>query len=83
MTSIVRKPIRKLKVTEEELSNSQVLQEMADDHSGLIAIVETLVNDFRNLIPSLVETHEGEDHEGLRSALHAVKGMAMSLHMNT
>lgn len=81
VTPIVRKPIRQNKVTEEELSSSSTLQAMEEDFSGLMAIVETLVNDFRNLIPTLVEKHEAGDLAALHKPLHTVKGMAMSLQM--
>lgn len=74
-----REPIEKLRLTEEELTQSEMLEVLKEDPDARLDLLETIVNDFEKSVDELIEYFMAEDLAPLYSTLHTTKGMALNL----
>lgn len=78
-----REPIEKLRLTEEELTQSDMLEVLKEDPDARLDLLETIVNDFEKSVDELIEYFMAEDLAPLYSTLHTTKGMALNLGLDT
>ncbi|MCR9910685.1 ATP-binding protein [Vibrio campbellii] len=78
-----REPIEKLRLTEEELTQSEMLEVLKEDPDARLDLLETIVNDFEKSVDELIEYFMAEDLAPLYSTLHTTKGMALNLGLDT
>lgn len=78
-----REPIEKLRLTEEELTQSEMLEVLKEDPDARLDLLETIVNDFEKSVDELIEYFMAEDLAPLYSTLHTIKGMALNLGLDT
>ncbi|ARV74252.1 hybrid sensor histidine kinase/response regulator [Vibrio campbellii] len=78
-----REPIEKLRLTEEELTQSEMLEVLKEDPDACLDLLETIVNDFEKSVDELIEYFMAEDLAPLYSTLHTIKGMALNLGLDT
>ncbi|UTZ23331.1 hybrid sensor histidine kinase/response regulator [Vibrio campbellii] len=78
-----REPIEKLRLTEEELTQSEMLEVLKEDTDARLDLLETIVNDFEKSVDELIEYFMAEDLAPLYSTLHTTKGMALNLGLDT
>ncbi|UTZ34526.1 response regulator [Vibrio campbellii] len=78
-----REPIEKLRLTEEELTQSEMLEVLKEGTDARLDLLETIVNDFEKSVDELIEYFMAEDLAPLYSTLHTTKGMALNLGLDT
>ena len=78
-----REPIEKLRLTEEELTQSEMLEVLKEDPDARLDLLETIVNDFEKSVDELIEYFMAEDLAPPYSTLHTIKGMALNLGLDT
>ncbi len=83
MIELHREPIEKLRLTEEELTQSEMLEVLKEDPDARLDLLETIVNDFEKSVDELIEYFMAEDLAPLYSTLHTTKGMALNLGLDT
>ncbi|WP_260258778.1 ATP-binding protein [Vibrio intestinalis] len=80
--TLQRAPASALPLTEEELTNSEILSEIKQDVETYRSIVDTLIADFELAIDQLIEAYSEQDAEQLHKTLHCVKGIALNLQLD-
>ncbi|MFV8407298.1 ATP-binding protein [Vibrio harveyi] len=78
-----REPIERLRLTEEELTHSETVEMLKEEHDALLDLLESIVNDFEKSVDELIEYFMAEDLSSLYSTLHTAKGMALNLGLDT
>ena len=78
-----RKSIETLRLTEEELTHSTIIEALKEDAEALVDLLETVVIDFEKSVDELIAFFIAADLKSLYSTLHTTKGMALNLDLNT
>ena len=74
-----REPIERLRLTEEEISHSDVIQSFKESHDRLIILLESTTVEFEQSIDQLIKFYMTKDLALLSQTLHSIKGMALNL----
>lgn len=74
-----RKPIENLRLTEEELSNSEMLASLKEHPNELLALLNSIIADFELAVDDLIENFMQSDFDSLKLTMHTTKGMALNL----
>ncbi|HCG9122510.1 TPA: response regulator [Vibrio parahaemolyticus] len=74
-----RKPIENLRLTEEELSNSDMLASLKEHPNELLALLNSIITDFELAVDDLIENFMQSDFDSLKLTMHTTKGMALNL----
>ncbi|HHY0443143.1 TPA: ATP-binding protein [Vibrio parahaemolyticus] len=74
-----RKPIENLRMTEEELSNSEMLASLKEHPNELLDLLNSIITDFELAVDDLIENFMQSDFDSLRLTMHTTKGMALNL----
>ncbi|PMH76701.1 CHASE3 domain-containing protein [Vibrio cyclitrophicus] len=77
-----REPIDKLSLTEEEISQSEVIQSFKENHHDLIVLLKSTSRELEESIDQLIEAYIQQDLKSIKNTLHSVKGMALNLGLN-
>ncbi|WP_274879428.1 ATP-binding protein [Vibrio harveyi] len=78
-----REPIERLRLTEEELTHSEMVEMLKEEPDALLELLESIVNDFEKSVDELIEYFMAENLSSLYSTLHTTKGMALNLGLDT
>lgn len=76
---LYKKPIEKLRITEEELTTSPVVTELAADIDELLPLIEKTVIELQSSVDRIIQQFDSQDWDALKQSLHTVKGTALSL----
>ncbi|WP_274004469.1 ATP-binding protein [Vibrio parahaemolyticus] len=74
-----RKPIENLRLTEEELSNSEMLASLKEHPNELLDLLNSIIADFELAVDDLIENFMQSDFDSLKLTMHTTKGMALNL----
>ncbi|MBE4045025.1 response regulator [Vibrio parahaemolyticus] len=74
-----RKPIENLRLTEEELSNSEMLASLVEHPNELLDLLNSIITDFELVVDDLIENFMQSDFDSLKLTMHTTKGMALNL----
>ncbi|MHC6799565.1 response regulator, partial [Vibrio antiquarius] len=74
-----RKPIEKLRLTEEELSSSEMLISLQEAPEAIDELLKSIIVDFESSVDELIDYFMAEDFASLEDTLHKTKGMALNL----
>ncbi|EGQ9807331.1 response regulator [Vibrio parahaemolyticus] len=74
-----RKPIENLRLTEEELSNSEMLAYLKEHPNELLDLLNSIITDFELAVDDLIENFMQSDFDSLKLTMHTTKGMALNL----
>ncbi|EMI4514905.1 response regulator [Vibrio parahaemolyticus] len=74
-----RKPIENLRLTEEELSNSEMLAYLKEHPNELLDLLNSIITDFELSVDDLIENFMQSDFDSLKLTMHTTKGMALNL----
>lgn len=74
-----RKPIENLRLTEEELSNSEMLASLKEHPNELLDLLNSIITDFELAVDDLIENFMQSDFDALKLTMHTTKGMALNL----
>ncbi|EIV1636701.1 response regulator [Vibrio parahaemolyticus] len=74
-----RKPIENLRMTEEELSNSEMLASLKEHPNELLDLLNSIITDFELAVDDLIENFMQSDFDALKLTMHTTKGMALNL----
>ncbi|EHQ9267222.1 response regulator [Vibrio parahaemolyticus] len=74
-----RKPIENLRLTEEELSNSEMLASLKEHPNELLDLLNSIITDFELVVDDLIENFMQSDFDSLKLTMHTTKGMALNL----
>ncbi|HAS6769027.1 TPA: response regulator [Vibrio parahaemolyticus] len=74
-----RKPIENLRLTEEELSNSEMLASLKEHPNELLDLLNSIITDFELAVDDLIENSMQSDFDSLKLTMHTTKGMALNL----
>ncbi|WP_281517126.1 ATP-binding protein, partial [Vibrio parahaemolyticus] len=74
-----RKPIENLRLTEEELSNSEMLASIKEHPNELLDLLNSIIADFEMAVDDLIENFMQSDFDSLKLTMHTTKGMALNL----
>ncbi|EJG1629879.1 response regulator [Vibrio parahaemolyticus] len=74
-----RKPIENLRLTEEELSNSEMLTSLKEHPNELLDLLNSIITDFELAVDDLIENFMQSDFDSLKLTMHTTKGMALNL----
>ncbi|HHG3484394.1 TPA: ATP-binding protein [Vibrio parahaemolyticus] len=76
-----RKPIENLRLTEEELSNSEMLASLKEHPNELLDLLNSIITDFELAVDDLIENFMQSDFDSLKLTMHTTKGMALNLEL--
>ncbi|HBC3855351.1 TPA: response regulator [Vibrio parahaemolyticus] len=74
-----RKPIENLRLTEEELSNSEMLASLKEHPNELLDLLNNIITDFELAVDDLIENFMQSDFDSLKLTMHTTKGMVLNL----
>ncbi len=74
-----RKPIENLRLTEEELSNSEMLASLKEHPNELLDLLNSIITDFELAVDDLIENFMQSDFDSLKLTMHTTKGMALNV----
>lgn len=74
-----RKPIENLRLTVEELSNSEMLASLKEHPNELLDLLNSIITDFELAVDDLIENFMQSDFDSLKLTMHTTKGMALNL----
>ena len=74
-----RKPIETLRLTEEEISHSEVIQILKDDTEGFSLLIDSTIIEFEQSVDRVIEYYLAKELEPLCRTLHSIKGMSLNL----
>ncbi|HCE4628432.1 TPA: response regulator [Vibrio parahaemolyticus] len=74
-----RKPIENLRLTEEELSNSEMLASLKEHPNELLDLLNSIITGFELAVDDLIENFMQSDFDSLKLTMHTTKGMALNL----
>lgn len=74
-----RKPIENLRLTEEELSSSEMLASLKEHPNELLDLLNSIITDFELAVDDLIENFMQSDFDSLKLTMHTTKGMALNL----
>ncbi|PWF70906.1 hybrid sensor histidine kinase/response regulator [Vibrio sp. T9] len=74
-----RKPIEKLRLTEEELSSSEMLISLQEAPEAIDELLKSIIVDFESSVDELIDYFMAEDFASLEDTLHKTKGVALNL----
>ncbi|MCK8072229.1 CHASE3 domain-containing protein [Vibrio sp. 1CM23M] len=77
-----RKPIETLRLTEEEISHSEVIQILKDDKEGFSLLIDSTIIEFEQSVDRVIEYYLAKELEPLCRTLHSIKGMSLNLGLN-
>ncbi|MEZ9656612.1 CHASE3 domain-containing protein [Vibrio splendidus] len=77
-----RKPIETLRLTEEELSHSEVIHILKDDAEGFSLLIDSTIIEFEQSVDRVIEYYLTKELEPLSRTLHSIKGMSLNLGLN-
>lgn len=78
-----REPIEKLRLTEEEISRSEIIQMLQDDQEGLATLIDSTIVEFEESVDHLIEFYMSKELSSLQKTLHSIKGMSLNLGLDT
>lgn len=78
-----REPIEKLRLTEEEISCSEIIQMLQDDQEGLATLIDSTIVEFEESVDHLIEFYMSKELSSLQKTLHSIKGMSLNLGLDT
>ncbi|MCC4860621.1 CHASE3 domain-containing protein [Vibrio splendidus] len=79
---LLRKPIETLRLTEEEISHSEVLKMLKDDKKGFSMLIDSTILEFENSVDQVIEYYLAKKLKPLHTTLHSIKGMSLNLGLN-
>ncbi|ELA9864357.1 response regulator [Vibrio parahaemolyticus] len=79
VSQLQRKPIENLRLTEEELSNSEMLASLKEHPNELLDLLNSIITDFELAVDDLIENFMQSDFDSLKLTMHTTKGMALNL----
>ncbi|WP_114766236.1 ATP-binding protein [Vibrio rhodolitus] len=79
--SLHRAPRANLPLTEEELSKSDLLKDVASEPTIYGELLTSLINDFEHHIDVLIDGFDKQDFKRLGETLHCLKGIAFNLQL--
>lgn len=79
---LLRKPIDTLRLTEEEISQSEVLKMLKDDKIGFSMLIDSTILEFENSVDQVIEYYLAKKLKPLYKTLHSIKGMSLNLGLN-
>lgn len=79
---LLRKPIETLRLTEEEISHSEVLKMLKDDKKGFSMLIDSTILEFENSVDQVIEYYLAKKLKPLHITLHSIKGMSLNLGLN-
>ncbi|MEG3696665.1 ATP-binding protein, partial [Vibrio coralliirubri] len=77
-----RKPIETLRLTEEEISHSEVIHILKDDTEGFSLLIDSTIIEFEQSVDRVIEYYLAKELEPLCRTLHSIKGMSLNLGLN-
>ncbi|WP_406733985.1 ATP-binding protein [Vibrio scophthalmi] len=77
-----REDVHDLRLTEEELSKSELLNEVKQDIDIYQSLLQSLIEDFETHIDELIIGFEAADTEQLGKTLHCLKGITLNLQLD-
>ncbi|MEZ9646449.1 CHASE3 domain-containing protein [Vibrio sp. 10N.261.52.C2] len=77
-----RKPIETLRLTEEEISQSEVIRILKDDTEGFSLLIDSTIIEFEQSVDRVIEYYLAKELEPLCRTLHSIKGMSLNLGLN-
>ncbi|WP_141709725.1 ATP-binding protein, partial [Vibrio splendidus] len=77
-----RKPIETLRLTEEEISQSEVIRILKDDTEGFSLLIDSTIIEFEQSVDRVIEYYLSKELEPLCRTLHSIKGMSLNLGLN-
>ncbi|MEF1229755.1 ATP-binding protein, partial [Vibrio fortis] len=78
-----REPIEKLRLTEEEISRSEIIQMLQDDQEGLATLIDSTIVEFEESVDHLIKFYMSKELNSLQKTLHSIKGMSLNLGLDT
>ncbi|WP_060981488.1 CHASE3 domain-containing protein [Vibrio splendidus] len=78
-----RKPIETLRLTEEEISHSEVIHILKDDAEGFSLLIDSTIIEFELSVDHVIEYYLANELERLCRTLHSIKGMSLNLGLGT
>ena len=78
-----RKPIETLRLTEEEISRSEIIHLLKDDAEGFSLLIDSTIIEFEQSVDQLIEYYLAKELEPLCRTLHSIKGMSLNLGLDT
>ena len=78
-----RKPIETLRLTEEEISHSEVIHILKDDAEGFSLLIDSTIIEFEQSVDHVIEYYLAKELEPLCRTLHSIKGMSLNLGLGT
>ncbi|MFA0231405.1 ATP-binding protein, partial [Vibrio sp. 10N.261.45.A7] len=77
-----RKPIETLRLTEEEISHSEVIHILKDDAEGFSLLIDSTIIEFEQSVDRVIQYYLAKELEPLCRTLHSIKGMSLNLGLN-
>ncbi|MCC4815651.1 histidine kinase, partial [Vibrio lentus] len=77
-----RKPIETLRLTEEEISQSEVIRILKDDTEGFSLLIDSTIIEFEQSVDRVIEYYLSKELDPLCRTLHSIKGMSLNLGLN-
>lgn len=77
-----RKPIEALRLTEEEISHSEVINILKDDAEGFELLIDSTIIEFEQSVDRVIEHYLAKELTPLCRTLHSIKGMSLNLGLN-
>lgn len=74
-----RKPIETLRLTEEEISHSEVIRILKDDTEGFSLLIDSTIIEFEQSVDRVIEYYLAKELKLLCRTLHSIKGMSLNL----
>lgn len=78
-----RKPIETLRLTEEEISRSEIIHILKDDAEGFSLLIDSTIIEFEQSVDQLIEYYLAKELDPLCRTLHSIKGMSLNLGLDT
>jgi len=78
-----REPLEKLRLTEEEISRSEIILMLQEDHEALATLIDSTIAEFEESIDHLIDFYMAKELHSLQKTLHSIKGMSLNLGLNT
>ncbi|MCG9555811.1 CHASE3 domain-containing protein [Vibrio sp. Isolate31] len=77
-----RQPIETLRLTEEEISHSEILLMLKDDKEGFGMLIDSTIIEFEDSVDQVIAHFLAKDLELLHRTVHSIKGMSLNLGLN-
>ncbi|KJY93630.1 histidine kinase [Vibrio neptunius] len=81
ISTLIRFPVNKLPLTEEEVSQSPLINQLELQDREKVELLESLIFELDTKTDSLIELHSNTTPTELHAILHAIKGIALEFSM--